>query len=276
MPFSVYIDESGDAGIRRVRAESQPGASPYFVLGASVFQAESEILAKEKLAKFRDDIGKRSWQHATDLGHYEKVYFARCLKNLPVRFFSVISNKATLGDYKSTINSDSQKFYNKCAVYLLERICDYLGRQGVSEDEIKVIFEERNHDYDRMIRYVAKVRERPIYSQSKSLSILNPSFITTRRKEEVDLLDIADFVSHAVYQCSNKSKSNYGIPEPRYFTEIVSRFASDARGNVLGVGLKCIHSLEQLELDSDIQALFAHAKAPIPPRRNQGNRRQQP
>ena len=69
MPFSVYIDESGEAGIKKVREGAQPGASPYFVVGAAVFQSESEGLAREFIANFRREIGKDNWKHATDLKH---------------------------------------------------------------------------------------------------------------------------------------------------------------------------------------------------------------
>lgn len=266
MSFSVYVDESGESGIIKVRSKSEGGASPYFVLGAAVFQPASEIHARRTLAKFKDDIGKKSWKHATDLDHAEKVYFARLLKSLHVRFFAVISNKSTLGEYKSQIAGNSQKFYNKCVLYLLEKVCAYLSQQGASADDIRFILEERNHDYDAMLRYFNKVKDNPIYPESKALCALNPFAISTRKKGEEDLLEIADFVSHAVYQCTNKTDRNFFIPETRYFQELSSRFAADQRGNILGVGLKCIHDLQQLELDNDVVNLFKNAKAPLPPR----------
>ena len=183
-----------------------------------------------------------------------------------MRFFSVISNKATLGEYKRQINGDSQKFYNKCLAYLLERICAYLLVQGASENDLSFVLEARNHDYDRMLRYLSRLKENPLYPQSKSFSILNPFSIVTRRKGEEDLLEIADFVSHAVYQCANKTANNFYIPEPRYFCEIASRFGVDQKGTVLGSGLKCIHNLRELELDKDIQEIFKRAKGLIPPK----------
>jgi hypothetical protein len=265
MSFSVYIDESGEAGIKKVRSDTSPGASPYFVLGAAVFQPASETLARNSLERFKNDIGKTNWKHATDLKHAEKVYFARMLGQLPVRYFSVVSNKATLGGYSRQIDGDPQKFYNKCLVYLLERVCAYLRAQGAEEHDLDFFLEHRNHDYDRMLRFISKVKCNPIYPESHSFSILNPFAIRTRKKGEDELLEVADFVSHAVYQCTNKSATNYNIPEPRYFSEMMRRFATDERGNVLGTGLKCIHSLRQLDLDPEIVALFTTAKAPLPP-----------
>jgi len=96
MKYTVFIDESGEAGIAKVRNDKNPGASPYFVLGAAVFQNASELHARKVLFEIKDKIGKTSWKHATDLNHADKVYLGRKLGKLPTRYFAVISNKDTL------------------------------------------------------------------------------------------------------------------------------------------------------------------------------------
>ena len=265
MPYTAYIDESGEAGIAQVRLANKGGASPYFVLGAAVFEPAGEVLARRRIEDFRKAINKSAWKHATELNHNDKVLLARTLGLLPTRYFAVISNKSTLSEeYKDLIDNDPQKFYNKCVVYLLERVCAYLSLQGVTQDDLSVVFEERNHDYDRMIRFIQKVRDNPIYDQSKALSVLNPFSITRKKKGTEFCLEVADFVAHAVFQCSNKSIANHFIPEPRYFSEISSRFAGDSKGTILTTGLKCIHSLGQLELDDDINRIFQNARVKLP------------
>lgn len=264
MKFNIYVDESGEAGIKKVRSGNSPGASPYFVLGAVVCQPTAEIHAKNTLTAFKQQIGKSSWKHATDLGHSEKVFLARELGRLPVRYFAVLSNKNTLKDYKTQIDGDADKFYNKCLAYLLEIICAYLQPRVETEEDLQVILEKRNHDYDRLLRYVSSVRENPIYPQSRALHVLNPFSIRPCPKGEEDMLEIADFVSHAVFQCANRSRSNYEIPEPRYFREIGSRFAGNRHGLALGTGIKCIHSLDQLGLDKDIEDIFQELKVQMP------------
>lgn len=251
--FTAYIDESGEPGISKIRDSlNNHGASPYFVLGAVVCQPTAEVYAKNSLERFKEDIGKTRWKHATDLTHSEKVYLGRELGRLPVRYFAVISNKKTLKGYKGQIESDAQKFYNKCLKYLLELICGYIGPHISNAEDFSVVLEKRNHDYDRMIRYLSAVKKKPIYLQSNALRNLNPFAISTRAKGEEDMVEIADFVAHAVYQLTNRSKSNFGIPEPRYFTELSSRFSGDSNNRVLGTGIKCIHDLDSLQLDLDI------------------------
>lgn len=264
MPFTVYIDESGEAGITKVRKGAEPGASPYFVLGAAVMQPATQVFARKLVEDFRGAISKKNWKHATELDHTAKVFLAREISKLHARFFAVVSNKETLGEYREMIDGNPQKFYNKCLKYLLERVCMYLGRFSVAEGELSVVLENRNHDFDAMLRYLDKVRSKPIYPESKSLKILNPFSIVTRKKGEDLALEIADFVAHAVYQCTNKSGANFNIPEYRYFKEISARFAGDGEGKVLGVGLKCIHSLEMLNLDEDIELLFRSTRVAPP------------
>ena len=264
MKYSVFIDESGEAGIAKVRQEGSVGASPYFVVGAAVFQPASELNARNVLQDVKSKMRKVSWKHATDLSHTEKVYLGRELGRLPVRYFAVISNKDTLGEYKNFIETDAQKFYNKCLKYLLEIIFLYLSKDINSTEDVTVVLEERNHDYDAMLRYFHKVKENPIYKQSKSLRFFNPFSMIRKKKGEENLLEIADFVSHAVYQLANKTDRNFYIPEFRYFQEISSRFAGNERGQILGYGLKCIHSLGQLNLDPDIAALVRSAKCKPP------------
>lgn len=264
MHYTAFVDESGDVGIQKVRSSDSPGSSQYFVMGAAVFQSASEIHARSVLSNFRDVIGKKQWKHATDLGHPEKVYLVRCLGALPARYFAVISNKHTLDEYKRDIGFDPQKFYNKCTKYLLELILAYLLRRGVSGNSLQVILERRNHDYDMMLRYLEAVKAKPLYAQSRIFESFNPFSISTRIKGEEDLLEVADFVSYSVYQLTNRSEKNYGIPEKAYFTEISSRFAGDERQNVLGAGIKCIHSLEQLQLVPEVVRLLNTSKCKAP------------
>ncbi|MFN3662607.1 DUF3800 domain-containing protein [Yoonia sp.] len=264
MKFNVYIDESGEAGIARVRDGSSTGASPYFVMAAVVCLPTAEVLAKNALSDAKDRIRKKNWKHATDLGHTQKVFLAREINRLPVRFFAVISNKKTLGGYKTDIHGSADKFYNKCAQYLLENICSYLAPHLSSEQDLSVYFERMNHDYDAMRRFLVKVRDKPIFPQSRSLKNLNPFGVSTLKKGENEMLDIADFVAHAVYQCANVTESNFGIPEPRYFREISSKFAGDELGCPVGIGLKFIHNLKSMGFEPEVEAMFRDVKV-VPP-----------
>ena len=264
MQFNIYIDESGDAGLKRVRTATQKGASPYLTLGALVCQPSAEIHIRNTLDMFKNEIGKKKWKHSTDLNHAQLVFFGRSLGRLPVRYFGVISRKSTLDGYRDQINSDPDKFYNKCAKYLLETVFAYISKYIDSTDDVRVIFEERNHDYDAMRRYLRSVADDPQHPRAKVLSNLNVFAISAVPKKEEELLLVADYVAHALYQCTNRTPQNFGIPEPRYFREICSRFGADQNGQVINHGIKCIHNLKDLGLDIDVEETIEDAKAQPP------------
>tara|TARA_R110002012_G_scaffold79926_2_gene202996 strand:+ start:131 stop:949 length:819 start_codon:yes stop_codon:yes gene_type:complete len=258
----VFIDESGDAGISTVRQPNRPGSSEYFVMAAAVMQRATVIHAGKELSRLQLEFGKKKrWKHATELNHAQRVHLCKTLSEMNIRFFGVISRKSTLRDYAAEISWEPDKFYNKCAKYLLERVGEYLGHFGGSMLEPRIVFEKRNHNYDAMIRYLNSVKENPIYPQSKHLVSVNPFGITSRSKSEEDMLRVADAASHAIYSCVNKTPDNFGNPEPRYLRELTSRFGADESGKVLGHGLKCIHSLSELELDHDIAETITKMRA---------------
>lgn len=260
MDCTVYIDESGDTGISKVRnRELGAGSSPYFVMSAAVLPRATQIQANRILDKVEIEI-KRTWKHSTDLNHSQRVFLCRAFSTLNARYFAVISNKATLSVYKDMIENAPHKFYNKCAIYLLERVGKYLLAKGISLAP-RVIFEKRNHDYDALRRYFGKIKNNPQDSQAQWLRVFNPfSFVALPKKDE-RLLKVADLVANAVYQCVNKSNANFGIPEPRYVLELAARFGADERGRVEGTGLKFIHSIEQLELDREIKDALLKMRA---------------
>lgn len=260
MKCTVFIDESGEAGIKKIRSDGKPGSSPYLVLAASVMPTATQVHARKKLNEINEVIIK-SWRHATDLNHSQTVYFARSTRVLNARYFAVVSKKSTLNEYSDEIEGDAHKFYNKCVQYLLESVGQYLKGKGLFDCDPNVIFEERNHDFDALRRFIGKCKDTPLHERAKFLQCFNPFGFTERSKEEEDLLKYADLAAHAVYQCVNKTKSNFGIPEPRYLVEMQSRFGADEKGRVLDYGIKCIHSIEQMELDADVADIWRGLKA---------------
>lgn len=262
MSCTVYIDESGDAGVKKIRSQEQSGSSEYFILGAVVIQPATQIRIRKKLDELQGDFRKtKRWKHATDLNHMQKVHFCREMSKEHVRFFGLISYKPTLGEYGQSIDHEPDKFYNKCAVYLLEKVGKYLRGVSPSIVDPKIVFERRNHDYDAMIRYVGKVKDNPLDPEARYLENINPYAIVSRSKSEEDLLRVADLVSHALYCCVNKTPDNFGITETRYLRELAKRFAVDDKGKVLGTGIKPIHSLVDLNLDSDVNETLRQLRA---------------
>ena len=262
MSSIIFIDESGDAGISTIRAPGKAGSSDYFTMGAVLLQPAGIISANKLLDRLQEDFKKtKRWRHATDLSHGQRVHFCKEATKLHARFFGVISYKPTLGGYAGAIDWEPDKFYNKCAKYLLEKIGAYLSHVDPCLSEPRIVFENRNHDYGAMIRYLEKVKEKPLYTQSKALDRINPFGITSKEKGKEEVLRIADLVSYSLYSCVNKTPENFGNTESRYLRELAPRFAADEKGRVLHTGIKCIHKVEDLNLDTAISKELAALRA---------------
>jgi len=262
--FTLYIDESGEAGIEKVRTANSGGASPYMTLGAVLIPNQSRVGATKALEKLKDDIGKKRL-HCAELKHYQILHYARSVAVRNLRLFGVISRKGTLGKYKADISDDSSMYYNKCAQYLLERVGWFMEARDVPRDNVDIVFEKANIDYDMMKNLIRKCQRNPKHRNTKRLLNIDVDRIVVRKKAEEPLLQIADLVAHSLYKCVDKSDKNHGIPEARYLRELGPRFFGTPRDEkVAGAGIYCVHSILDLKLDADVQETLMNLRATPP------------
>ena len=266
--YLFLVDESGDAGIEKVRAEGRGGASPYMTLGGVLIAREAVDHARDEIRKLCLEIGKATL-HCKELRHFQKLHFAKSVAAMPVVIFGLISYKKTLGGYKEAIEGNSTKFYNTCARYLLERLGEFMALNGLKPHEVDIVFEEGNFAYDKLRNYISICQDRPMgktaeqLANVKFLQNLSSRRITATPKEDEILLQLPDLVAHAIYKCVDKSNGCFRITEPRYLSEISDLFFADSNnGKIVGKGLKPIHSLRALNLDDDVLNFFDDLKSP--------------
>lgn len=262
--FTVFIDESGEAGVAKVRSISSGGASPYMTLGATLINNRSRRHIEDALVQIREEIGKRDL-HCSQLKHYDILHFARRIVEQKMRRFGVISRKATLGSYRSSISSDSSMYYNKCVQYLLERVGWFMHSRAIPPTNLDIIFEKANIDYEKMSNFLWTCQDRPIHKKTSFLKNVDISKITIKSKTEEPLLKIADLVAHALYKCVDRQSKNYNITEPRYLKELGSRFFGNPENQaVVGAGIYCVHSIGDLKVDLDVETVLQNLVA-LPP-----------
>ena len=267
--FTLVVDESGQSGIKRVRTDSAPGASPYMTLGAALF-AERD---REKIQRSLKEVGRevnRPDLHCSHMKHEKIAYFARCIARERICLFGLISRKEKLKEgYGDRIRGDDKLYYNKCAIYLLERVGHFMKTNDLPTNCLSVIFEQGNYDYGALKNFVRACQATPHTQQAKLLEYIDASRIYAKPKEEEDCLKIADLVAHALYKAVDKNSGNYGIPETKYLAELQHRFFGDQddSGRVLGAGLKVVHKLKDLALDQDIVQFLQGMKASAKNRR---------
>ncbi len=249
--YTLFVDESGDMGIQKIRSDSTSGASPYMVLGAVMVENSLKENLCETLKEIQKEIGKETL-HCKTLEHRARVYFAQQISGQDVILFGLISTKKTLRTYREHIGGDPKKYYNKCAQYLLERVGMFMQGRGIEKDDLRIIFEKANVDYKAMRNYISTCRENPKHIKTTYLRYINPALISPCKKNEEPLLQIADLLAHALYQCVHKTDQNHKITETRYLKELSPRFFGNPENDlIVGWGIYCIHEPDDLGLDKN-------------------------
>lgn len=250
--YTLYIDESGESGIKKVRTDDSQGASPYMTLGgAFIPNSDKDGLAK-KLTDILKQMTKRDL-HCQRLNHRQKVFFARQMATENIKCFGLISRKETLGNYRAKISSDSDKYYNKCCQYLLERVGAFMKEFEIPREQLTICFEEGDFNYKALRNLLRICQDNPIHKNTRLLQHIEVSNIITTPKSDDPLLQIADLVAHSLFKCTDKTERNYHIPETRYLNELRTRFYCERKTRkILSHGLMAVHSVRQLRLDGDV------------------------
>ena len=254
--YTVYIDESGEAGIQKVRNGKKGGASPHMTLGATLIKNTQRGHLVNRLEEIQDKISKKHL-HCCELNHRKKTYYSRQIGQEDVVLFGVISLKSTLGDYRDDIGGNITMYYHKCAQYLLECVGHYAASNGINKSEIDICFEEGPVITRQLAALIRACQQKPVRPFSKYLQYIDASKIQTKSKADEPILQIADLVAHSLFACADKTNANYLIPEPRYLIELRRRFYRCPKtSKVEGFGVKPIHTLSKVGLDQDIVSII--------------------
>jgi len=251
--YTLFVDESGDAGISQVRTENSKGASPYMTLGAVLVPNVLMEKIRGDLDAFRNKITKKDSFHCNNLGHENKVRFSEFLTQQRVVCFGVVSLKETLGKYKEDINSDSCFYYNKCAQYLLERLGIFLKENNIPKNKVSIIFEEGNFDYDKLKNLIRKCQNKQVHPNSKYLKRIDANQIYKKNKDEESLLELSDLVAHSLYRAIYGGEKN--VFESRYLNNIKDKFFK-RNATIIGNGIYTVHSVEHLNLPLEQKLYF--------------------
>ncbi len=262
MGYTFFFDESGQAGIAKIRSDTERGASPYMVLGGVLIRDDMLDESRSKLKVIADELElKDGILHCVNLSHPKTIYVAaKVAKTFEMVAFGVISKKSTLGGYRSKINVNHAFYYNKCVQYILECVGHWAELNGVTD--IKIVCEKiEAHDYGRLGRFISACRKNPQHDRTKFLRNIDPR-ITALPKSDECLLGLADLVAYSVYQSINKTPKNYNIPEWRYFFELrQSFFGCPQNMKILNFGLKPIHTIEEIDVVDDVMKLFSTSRS---------------
>ena len=233
MRYTLYVDESGDTGIDKVRdgLESK-GATPFLVFGGYLVSEAKEASLLKLHAQIKAELGCAKL-HCSELSHLQIAKFSRMVAEKSIILcFALVSQKSTLKDYKVQIEGkgQDQKYYNKCVSFFLERVGHAMQRHKIAPEDLRIVFEDRaKHNYEQLRNYIRQIKATPFDPRlADYLAPIDPLAITSQTKEDNLLLSFADLIAYSVFTAVNQSKSNFGVPEQRYMRELKPRFFRDA------------------------------------------------
>lgn len=265
--YTLFVDESGDAGITKVREGIDgKGASPMLVLAGCLVPEVAEAKLLELLGTISGDI-RKSDLHCSKMNHLQVAKYAREVGlSAKIKCFAFVSTKSTMGEFKGQIlgKGQEQKYYNKCVSYFLERVGHFMLLNNIPGECLDIVFERRDgHDYGKLKNYIRAIKNKPIDPRlGYYLEPIVPGRITSVPKAENRLLCYPDLVAYAVAAALNSSAANFGVPEQRYLRELKGLFFEDSESGAIGeFGLKLFKRFD-LKLDKTTSDFVAKWHVP--------------
>jgi len=270
----VYIDESGDTGLELVKKPEDPrGATEWLVLAAFVVKIEHD----PKMVEWVNDVqaeftSKRDDLHFNKLLEFKKTLVCTALAKKPCKCFVVMSNKKNIEKYRNPNLDENNKswIYWFLARLLLERVTEYCAKEPRphgrnADNKLRIIFSRRGGlKYIDFERYMAK-----LYLQSRlNAHVLDYKDLTWSvfDDEEVRVLDhveraglqLADVVAGAFYQAVELNRGGQADCDPSYAKLLKPLIHYKGFGWYLGVGLKPMPALHEMDLVEAQKAIFNH------------------
>lgn len=266
--YVLFIDEAGDDGLTRVKPIDADGASEWLVISGVLVRAEDEGRTRVWLDQIRQDINslQSPLLHFKKLSPTKRVRAACMLGELPVRIFTVCSNKKNMRGYhnvRAAVAGGKQWFYNWVVRILMERVTNYclasskkkLGRPG----KVKVLFSSRGgHSYGHTKAYweYLKAQGTPYLNKyqikfdvlSYRLTDYVPHYMHAG-------LQLADIAASAFYQAVETDSSRWSTDSAKALEPRMAR----AGKTVVDCGLVLQpHRIDSIGLSSEQKEIFQH------------------
>lgn len=230
MPFFiVYIDESGDTGLNKIRPKDANGASEWLTLGASLYHCEDEIKTVEFIRDVRKRINDTQGPdlHFRRLSDPKKLFACQQLSLQPARAFAVLSHKPNMKGYRNQAAerlfiSPRGWFYNWCIRLLLERVTDYAERYMLRHFKetrpIKLVFSERGgvaydwlKDYVEILMIQSRTQTLHLEKRDVKHSVLDLDLIEVVPHVKSAGCQIADIVTSALHSAADAFGPRWNI-----------------------------------------------------------------
>lgn len=210
--------------------------------------------------------------HFRQLRDDQKLCACEKIATLPVRLFTVISNKRNMQGYKNPAAAQAKInvtawFYVWLARILVERVTDYCRRKTVlHHGEIRSVrfeFASRGGvkigDVARYLQYLKEQDNIGMMHNTfwkPSWDVMDFDEIHTFPAKERAGLQLSDCVASAFY--SGLEHTAEGITKPQFAIALESRMAKSSRERIYGFGIKVWPNYAPTIVQRTQRALFDH------------------
>lgn len=252
--YIAYIDEAGDDGLQRVRPSDPRAASEWLVMSCLLIKAdrEPEVLPwlKELIGSFKQH--QMQHMHFRQLRDDQKEKASRFIADLPVRLFSIVSNKQNMRGYTNPVAAQAKInvtawFYVWLSRILVERITDYCSRKTMRDfGEVRTIrfeFASRGGvkigDLAKYLKYLKDQDEIGMMYNTfwkPNWSVIDFDQIAEYPAKARAGLQLADCVASSFYSALELTAE--GTVKPDFAKNLLPRIARSSQNRIYGFGLK--------------------------------------
>lgn len=269
--FVAYIDESGDTGLDLVKKPEDPtGASEWLVLSAFVVKIEDD----SSMVAWVKDVqtgftSKRPDLHFNKLLDFKKTLVCGAMAQKPAKCFIVMSNKKNIERYKNPRLDDGNKswIYWFLARLLLERVTEYCDkltpRDQKGKDKLRIVFSRRGgltykdfSDYLWKLYWQRNTDELVLNYKEITWSVIDHDQVFVYDHVKMAGLQLADVAAGAFFQAVEINRGAQTTCDPSYAKLLKPLIPYKGFNWYLGVGLKPMPSLHEMNLAEEQKEIF--------------------
>lgn len=258
--FIAYIDEAGDEGFGKLKAQGvNGGQSSWLLIGACMVEASDDL----RLPTWKDTIVRRLGKtgrdlHFTHLGHDQRVVVSQEIAKLALKSAVTFSHKVTIpGSKWASVFKQKGYLYNYLVRWLLERLTAEVKAMPDGPHRLRLVFSRRGGtDYESMTNYLRLVRDdRQLYPTPGRIAwdVLNPNDLEVVNHSKRAGLQFADCVTSAVYAAVEANV--FGNYETRY-ADLLRGNMITKRGNALNYGIIPVPAFNRCQANAHQEAFF--------------------
>lgn len=278
--YVVYIDESGEAGLTKVRPIDKNGSSEWLIVSGVVIHAKDENNTENWLDEMRRHFVKFKAAdiHFSRLTEQNKRIACRYMATRPMQIFTVCSNKKNMKGYDNpfaaTRSLDNNWFYCWLTRVLLERITYFVKAHSNNKfgepRRVKLVFSTRGglsysqmKAYFHLLRLQGGVGGLHLESGQVYFDVIDQRLVEIVPHFALSGLKFPDIAASSFFKGSDIYQTNECNPE---FAKILKpRIANlqyqaaeelEAYTTFAGFGVKLLPSLKGAKITREQQELY--------------------